>query len=186
MASSLTSASLKSGFLFICFLGLIGLGVVYLLLWRQPSVVDNLNQQAFRLNYAAFKNGIKLANYQFIANQSLYQSSEILNRWNDGKSALDYNSSGFPIGTSVTDINQQQPNSALNCYEVWRFVLGPLQPEISIDPSQGKYWTELHPNEYCAYYPPNIKNLAIFYYFNQGNVHLYQDNSLIFMKKTKR
>jgi len=171
MASSLTSTGLKSGVIYVFLLLGVVVGVVYLFLIKQPNVRNSLHLQAFKLNFSAFRNGIKLANYHFIVSQNNPPNHGI-DRWLDKNIGLDFNSYGFPIGTNVTDISQEKVQTSIQCMQLWQFVLGPLQPPISLIKKPDFYWVELTKNGLCTYQSDNVKNFIINYDPLSGKISL--------------
>jgi hypothetical protein len=165
VSSSLTSASLKSGFFSF-----------FLLFAKNPSVHENLNRHAFKLNFSAFSNGIKFANYKFIAQRKDVNEDYTKDVWLDKKVGLDFNLSGFPIGTEFGDKSYQLPQTAKDCLQLWNFVLGSLKPKISILKNKHDYWVLLNEQGECEYRDPNVAELFVMYDANEGKVKLI-DNS---------
>ena len=178
MASSLTATSLKSLSLYFVLLVMIVLGAIYFLHFKQPNVIDSLNTQAFRLNYSAFENGIKLANYQFIIRnaQQVKNNGNMFDIWTEGDIGLDYNNAGFPIGTDILRSNQQAPASSNDCLRLWQFVMGPLQPKILLKPDSGGYWTQLSFDNSCIFYSSDVPGLEVHYFSDTGKVSLIHVN----------
>jgi hypothetical protein len=172
MKSALSSTSLQSGLLYFVFLLLVVIAVIYLLFFKTNSIQDNLNKHAFRLNYSAFDNGIKFSNYKFIVNATNTISGSTIDQWNDGSIGLDYNKYGFPIGTNISDKNIQSPRNAMDCLQLWQFVLGPLKPEISLSEKKTNYWVRLNSAGSCEYRDKNVRELMVNYNPNEGKVKL--------------
>jgi len=168
MASSLTSTSLKSGFLYFGFLMIIVGGVSYLLLDRE-GVHKDLRIQAFSLTASALKNGIYLARSKFLVR---LKNEQYLDLWIDGKTGLDFNKTGYPIGTSITDSKQQEPKTAVHCKEIWQFVLGPLQPELTLVKNRNDYWVQLTSDNICVYRSPFVDKMQLSYHSSTGKVEL--------------
>ena len=152
-------------------------GIVYLLFLQSPNVQDNLNRHAFKLNYAAFSNGIKFANYRFILNRTNENSDNGIDQWTDGEVGLDYNKFGFPIGINVSDKSVQVPLTANDCLQLWQFVLGPLKPEISLNQDKSEYWVSLNNRGNCEYRSENVGELLVNYDSNAGKVTLIDISS---------
>lgn len=171
MASSLTSTNLKSSSLYLLLLALVVVGVFYLFFFRKPDVTVGLQQHAFRLNAAAFTNGIYLANIRFITNNAERKTTDI---WGEKETGLDFNRFGYPIGTNVLDVSQETPTSAEQCRQVWMFVLGPLQPKISLSSDSESYWVELDNSNNCIFRAFNLEKMQLSYQSRTGKVVLFQ------------
>ncbi len=169
MASALTSTSSKSGYLYLILLGMVILGVVYLFAFKKPSVAKNWQQQAFNLNAAAFTNGIHLANARFLTNNSRQKR---IDWWIDGGIGLDYNKAGYPIGTDISDSQLGAPINAENCAQIWRFVLGPLQPQIHSSKVKNGYWVELTKDKTCIFRAFELEKMQLSYHSQTGTVTL--------------
>ena len=128
---------------------LVIIGIAYLLLFEKKSNLINLQKNAFILNYSAFKNGIKFANIKFRLHKNNKQK---FNLWTSRKKGLDFNGNGFPIGTSISNNEQRLPETPEQCREIWRFVLGPLQPKLKLELNDDNYWTTLSLNNECFYH----------------------------------
>ncbi len=150
---------------------LIVLGVFYLIFIRQPSLTQSLNRQAFFLNFSALKNGIYLANIRFITN---HQLDSPLDRWISNNIGLDFNQKGFPIGTDVTNNQQQTPLSSNDCLTIWKFVLGPLQPKIFLTHQQDSYHARLSKNNICIYISNQLDDAEIHYNALTGKVYFFE------------
>jgi len=168
MASSLTSTSLKSGFLYFGFLMVIVGGVSYLLLDREGGH-KNLRKQAFSLTASAFKNGIYLARSKFLVRLN---NEQYLDLWVDGTTGLDFNKTGYPIGTSINDKGEKEAKTSNHCKEIWQFVLGPLQPNLIIIENGNDYWVELTSNNTCIYRSPFLDKMQLSYHSLTGKVEL--------------
>ncbi len=183
MASLLTSTSAKSSLLYLGLFLCMILGSAYFLLLKKQSTLDNFRKQAFKLNFVAFKNGIQLANYKFVAGK---QANSLLNRWVINETGLDYNELGFPIGTDLQEahfpvsINQSPqiiskpklPEKTENCIQIWNFVLSKLRPEISDSPRSTNYWATLNHNKTCIFRSAKVPENEIHYQANKGTVDL--------------
>lgn len=172
MASGLSSTGVKSGFLYLILLIAIVMAVLYFLLVQRPGVRDNMDRHAFRLNFAAFSNGIKFANLRYTTNSASVMGKGGIDQWLDGDIGLDYNNAGFPIGTDILVAGLQLPRSSKDCLQLWQFVLGPLQPKITLSQKSGKYWTRLIDDSVCIYQSSQIDGLFILYDANKGKVSL--------------
>jgi len=170
MASSLTSTSLKSGFLYFTFLMIILAGVVYLFSDRSDSY-QNLRKQAFLLTSSAFKNGIYFAHSKFQVRQNQEQYFDL---WVDETTGLDFNKKGYPIGTSISNINQQKPKTAKHCKEIWQFVLGSLQPELVLAENENDYWVQLTSSDICIYHSPFTNKMQLSYHSLTGKIELVE------------
>ena len=168
MASSLTSTSLKSGFLYFIFLAIIIGGVIYLLSNREANH-QGFRKQAFALTASAFKNGIYFANTKFQIHLNKEQHFDL---WTDGKAGLDFNAAGYPIGTSIIDNKQQQPKTATHCKEIWQFVLGPLQPKLTLIKNNTDYWVQLNSDNICIFKSSFTNKLQLSYHSLTGKVTL--------------
>ncbi len=169
MASVLTSTSSKSGYLYLVLLALVVTGLVYLFVFEKPPVAKDWQRQAFRLNAAAFSNGIHLAHARFLTNN---QDKIRQDWWQDKGVGLDYNPMGFPIGTDISEINLTTPASAENCRQIWQFVLGPLQPEVSLKKTDSGYWVELTEDKICVFYAFDLQKMQLSYHSLSGKVDL--------------
>lgn len=171
MASLLTSTGIRSGLIYMIVLLMVVLGGFYFLKFKQPSIEDNFNLQAFQSNYGALNNGIRLANYHFIATSR--RESQI-DRWVENGIGLDFNLKGFPVGTDVDSASQESPRTSSQCSQVWQFVLSPFGPNLSLTNDQLGYWVELTPENVCVYRFSKVKNLEIHYQASEGKVTLHQ------------
>ncbi len=171
MASALTSTNTKSGYLYLILLGMIVLGVVYLFVFKKPSVAKDWQRQAFRLNAAAFTNGIHLANARFLTNNA---NQVQVDWWLQGGIGLDYNSAGYPIGTDISDSQLSAPVKPENCGQVWKFVLGPLQPQMHPSKSENNYWVELTEDKTCVFHAFGLEKMQLSYQSQTGTVILIE------------
>ncbi|MBV1909443.1 MAG: hypothetical protein KUG78_08975 [Kangiellaceae bacterium] len=169
MASSLTSTSSKSGNLYLFLLIFVVIGLFYLFFIKRPTATIDFQRQAFRLNSSAFENGIRLANMRF-KSSSIEQN--LVDRWFDKDVGLDYNENGFPIGTDIVIGESDKGMSAENCQQVWRFVLGPLQPKMLVARSENEYWVEVDANNNCVFHPFKIQQMQLSYHSTTGKVVL--------------
>ena len=147
MASSLTSTNLKSGFLYLLLIVVASCAVLYLLLPNHSKTINHLQKKSLVINSSALKNGIKFANMKFKLKKN---NSQRLNLWISNGVGLDFNDNGFPIGSNISNLNQQLPKSSKQCRQIWKFVLGPLQPKLELKFNNG-YWTKLEKNNTCSY-----------------------------------
>lgn len=145
------------------------LGVVYLFVFKKPSVAKDWQRQAFRLNAAAITNGIHLANVRFLTNNSNKIQTDW---WLQGGIGLDYNSSGYPIGTNISDRQLQAPINSENCAQIWRFVLGPLQPQIHSSKITSGYWVELTDDKTCVFHAFELEKMQLSYHSQTGTITL--------------
>lgn len=169
MASILTATGARSGLIYIVLLLVAAIGGFYLLKLKQPSIEDNFNRQAFRLNYSALHNGIRLANYRFIANS---QQESRIDRWVENDIGLDFNLKGYPIGTDIISGFQESPKTSNQCSQIWQFVLSPFSPSLSLQRQDSGYWVELTPENVCVYRFTEVDNLEIRYQAIKGKVEL--------------
>ena len=169
MASALTSTSSKSGYLYLVLLGMVILGVVYLFAFKKPSVAKDWQRQAFKLNAAAFTNGIHLANARFLTNNA---DQILINWWQHNGVGLDYNTAGYPIGTDIVDIQVSTPATVENCVQIWQFVLGPLQPKVQLKQTKNDYWAELTEDRTCVFHAFELKKMQLSYHSQTGTVIL--------------
>jgi type II secretory pathway pseudopilin PulG len=194
MSSSLTSTNINSTYLYLILLVLVVVAAYYFLMFRQPSAVDNLNRQAFQLNYSAFKNAIQLAHYKFKtaqATKSYAQNRQSENDkeldttqpiqspyrnvsgiWRQQDNQLIYNFVGYPIGTNITNTRQTMPITSQDCLAIWQFILSVLQPKISTTKQADHYWVNINDDSSCTYQSSNIDDLVIKYDSKYGKVSL--------------
>ena len=171
----LTASGLKSVYFYLSLIALVLGGAIYLLFFKQPDVIDNLNRQAFKLNHAAFANGVRLANLKFILSED---EESNLNRWQDNNSGLDFNAQGFPIGTDIQEEGLLMPASIKNCRQIWNFVLGPIKPLVLLNKGDTNtndgqhYWTRIDDRGVCYYMPVKEIGLNMQYNASLGTVSL--------------
>lgn len=182
MASLLTATGRQSIPLYLFLMALFSLGASYLVTFRKPSLQDSFHLQAFKLNYAAFNNGIRFAKVRFIAREQKQSNIDV---WSVSQvntlSGLDYNQYGFPIGTDITSTNQQLPETDEQCRQVWQFVLGPLQPKIFLSTDDYEqihqdagYWAKITPDNICLYHSSQVNQFVIRYNARSGEVLLME------------
>jgi hypothetical protein len=172
VASLLTATSFSSRLYYIGLLLVFSGLVVYFLFWREPSTQENLERRAFELNYAAFKNSVRLANYRFILKQAESGNNLTSIRVN----GLEFNRSGFPVSGKKLTLSQNSPRNAEDCRQIWQNVLGPLQPPVSLGFMEKSYWVELSIENYCIFRSSQISDLAIEYNAVKGLVSLVAIN----------
>lgn len=164
MASSLTTTSLKSASLYVAFLTLVIAGVFYLLGHNKNQSTKLMMEKAFLLNASAFENGIQLAHSKFLVDENKsgllsYSSSE-----------LDFNTAGFPVGTSIEKKFRDHPYLSEHCVEIWQSVLSPLHPPMQLFPSENNYWVNLTDDNICVYRRSNLPKMSISYHSGTGTV----------------
>ncbi len=167
MTNLLVSTGVKSGHWYLLLLAGFGLTVFYWFFTGDPSRKDELLRQAFYLNAKAFENGIYFSRVKFMSNHNRISS---IDAWLNQGVGLDYNEAGYPIGTDIDDPYYDKPQNVENCRQVWRFVLGPLQPLLFLEPSDKGYWVELTEENDCIYRPYRYKNLQILYNSANGSI----------------
>ena len=168
MASSLTSTSLKSGYIYLVLIAMVLMGVVYLLIGPSKPH-NNLRKHAFYLTNSAFKNGIYLAHSKF---QLRKTPNKTLNIWSDNHAGLDFNDKGYPIGTSILDPKTNTPLSKEHCIEIWKFILGPLQPSISTEKLEKDYWVEIDQQKKCIYLSSYDQKMQLSYHSLTGKTKI--------------
>lgn len=172
-ASFLTATSLRSSYYYLLFLLMIVSTVVYLLFFREPDIRSNLERQAFYYNYSTFKDAIYLANLRFLANT---RNRRLIDNWVEKDPAqeksvgLDFNRFGYPIGTDITDSQQNTPETVANCIQIWQFLMGPVQPEIAQVRGDKNYWASLTHKGLCVYHSEKVDNVHIIYDSTNGKV----------------
>ena len=169
MASSLTTTSLRSSYLYFGLLLFIVIGVFYLFVFKKPSIKNNLYYHAFRLNGSAFENGIYFANIRFLTNNP---EKNTLDQWLVEGIGLDFNRNGYPIGTDVQAADQQTPKTTEQCRQIWQFVLGPLQPKLYLSPNEDGYWVQLNEQNICIYRSFHLDKMQLSYHSQTGKVYL--------------
>ena len=168
MASSLTSTNQYSSYLYVGFFVFIFASLIYFL--NQPSSAQqNLRKQAFLLTASAFKNGIHFAHSKFQLSQS---NPNKLNLWVENDTGLDFNHNGFPIGTSIKILEQKTPITTSNCIEIWRFVLGPIQPTLGVEGDKTNYWASLSEQNVCVFKSPYLDKMQLSYHSLTGKVEI--------------
>jgi hypothetical protein len=124
------------------------------------SYSDNssrLLKNSIIINGSAFRSGIRFAHVKF----NFYEKKHNhLNIWTSNGIGLDFNSNGFPIGTSILNNKQQLPISSEQCRQIWQFVLDPVRPVLKLTLNKTGYWTTLNSKNECTYryssYKPHI------------------------------
>jgi len=169
MTNPLVSSGIKSAYWYIVLLGGFTASVFYWFTSGDPSRKDDLYAQAFYLNGKAFENAIYFARVKFMSGHTQTSS---LDRWTVNEVGLDYNNAGYPTGTDVEDPYYDRPQNVENCQQIWRFVLGPLQPRLFLQASDKGYWTALTDENICVYRPFYYKNLEIRYDSALGSVEI--------------
>ncbi|WP_444996341.1 hypothetical protein [Aliikangiella sp. IMCC44359] len=167
MASVLLSTNSKSSYFYFGLITGISLAAIYFLTFKKPSSVNNFHRQAFELNYSAFANGIRLANYQHLASDQQASNKPIQKMI---KNNLIFNNKGYPISKKIIHEKRQMPNSALDCKYIWDSVLGPLRPELSISKPAKGYWVKLSTEDICVIQTTDLSDLTIQYHANMGKV----------------
>lgn len=167
MANILTATGLKNIYFYMLIILLVAVGALYLIFVREPGIRENLEGHSFFLNYSAFQNSIYLANMRFIADRS---KLDRIDHWVDNDIGLDFNVYGFPIGTDITVGDQKSPRSIENCAQIWRFLMGPFQPELSTKQDDKIYSTALSADDNCVYRSPWVKERQIIYNSTLGKV----------------
>ncbi|MDQ7049355.1 MAG: hypothetical protein Q9M92_07330 [Enterobacterales bacterium] len=167
MTNPLVSTGIKTAYWYIVLLGIFIASVFYWFSFGNPSRKDELYTQAFYLNSKAFENAIYFARVKFMSDHTQISS---LDRWTINGIGLDYNNAGYPTGTDVDDSYYDRPQTVENCQQIWRFILGPLQPKLLLQPTENNYWVELNDNNICIYRPFHYKNLEIRYDSALGKV----------------
>ena len=168
MASSLTSTSLSSGSLYIGFFLFVFIGVLYFFN-DSSDAHKNLREQSFLLAASAFKNGIYIAHSKY---QTVQTNDNNLNLWSSRSTGLDYNHNGFPIGTSIKDIQQNIPTKVINCIEIWNFVLGPIKPTIGTNKYKDDFWVELEDKGKCIFHSSHLTKMQLSYHSLTGSVEI--------------
>ncbi|TQV71988.1 hypothetical protein FLL45_17615 [Aliikangiella marina] len=170
----LTTTSFKNRLFYLGLIALFVLFAVYWLIYKEPSSINNLERRAFALNYSAFENGIRLANYQFIvraANERSNTNKSIkINR-------LMFNNNGFPVANEDASSYRQSPSTVQDCRAIWQRVLGPLQPELSISAKESRYWVDITVDNICVYRNGRIDDQQIEYDAVKGLVSIVTINN---------
>jgi len=167
MTNPLVSTGVKSGYWYVLLMVTFASTAFYWFTSGNPSRKDQFYAQAFYLNSKAFENGIYFARVKFMSDHS---QTDSLDRWIKNSRGLDYNQAGFPTGTDVEDSYFDKPQRVENCQQIWRFVLGPLQPKIFLTPSDKGYWVELNDQNNCIFRPFHYKTLEMGYNAATGEV----------------
>ena len=171
----LTASGRKSVYFYLGLVALVITFAVYFLFFKQPDVITNLNRQAFKLNHAAFANGIRLANIKFIISEGAPTN---LDRWLHNETGLDFNAMGYPIGTDIQDEKLLMPATANNCLQIWNFALGPIKPLVFLDKGDKEtkggqhYRTRIDGQGFCYYMPVKEIGLNMQYNASLGTVSL--------------
>ncbi|MET1255693.1 hypothetical protein [Aliikangiella maris] len=178
MASVLLSTNRKSIYFYMGIVGILVPVSWYFLKFSDPNVINNLHQQTFQLNYAAFKSGIRLAHYHFLAKDDLAKKNGVTksstgeNLIKQSIGLLHFNQHGFPIAIKRYSADQQTPLSVQDCIDIWDSVLGPLKPNLSITPTDTEYWVRLSSNNQCIIGSHTANNSQISYDAIVGKVTL--------------
>ncbi|MGX5172403.1 hypothetical protein ACUR5C_00080 [Aliikangiella sp. IMCC44653] len=173
MSSVLTATSYKSNRLYLILLALLSIGAVYWVFGKSPNKSEELVEQAFELNYVAFKNGIMLAHFQNIVLQARALKRQEMHQ---PFQSLHFNQAGFPVALEKGQVQQEVPFDREDCQAIWKSVLGPLQPKVSLSESIQGYWTELDTDGICQFGHGLIKNKQFFYHALSGKVTLKEIN----------
>jgi len=173
VANQLITSSFKNRLFYLAILALFGAIVVYFIYIKDPGIKQNLERQAFQLNYSALQNAIRLQKYQYIVYKSNLEISKELTRRLNG---LEFNRKGFPIAAEIIDKAQQSPRNALDCQQIWQKVLGPLQPVLQLSPQENSYWVDITVDDICVFRSVNIHDLEIHYDAVKGLVSLVAIN----------
>lgn len=168
MANVLTSTGSRTTYYYLALIILFILVIAFLWFVRQPSIKKSLDEGAFHSNYLAFKNSIRLANLKFLASVSTQKN---LDKWIVNGRGLDYNQTGFPIGTSVVITEAAKPQSVTHCQQIWQFLMGPLQPELVLAKNPNHYWVVLDPQGNCVFKNPKVLGKQIVYVATTGKVN---------------
>jgi len=130
----------------------------------------NLQKQAFKNNINAFRNGLYFSNLRFLTNNPYRNQTD---QWFINGIGLDFNPQGFPIGTDITNTEQMTPKTLANCQQIWQFVLGPLQPELSLmSNKKNSYWVEFNRDKRCVFHPKTKVESSASYNPFSGKVFL--------------
>ena len=167
MANVLTSTGSRTTYYYLALIILFILVVGFLWFFKQPSIKQNLDEGAFYSSYLAFQNSIRLANRKYLAN---INDGKYLDKWIVNGKGLDYNKTGFPIGTSVVIPELAKPQTAIHCQQIWQFLMGPLQPELVLDKNLKHYWVILDSQSNCVFKNPRVLGRHIVYEATSGEV----------------
>ena len=167
MADRFIGSSFKNRLFYFGLVTIFAITFSYLFWLKDPSIKQSFEDQAFELNYSALKNGIRFAHYQYLLKQGKQQKNNTLAK-------LHYNKKGYPISAIDMELaNQRQtPKNAEDCRNIWKFVLGPLQPKLDLTPSENDYWVELSSENTCLFYSNTSKHQVITYHPQTGLVEL--------------
>lgn len=171
----LTTTSFKNRLYYLGLLSVFALFTGYWFFLKEPSSLNDLENNAFALNHSALSNGVRLANYQYLVRTGNIQSQKGLNKALK-INGLTYNNLGFPVADDLLAGFPQTPNTAQDCQAVWQRVLGPLQPELSISPERSRYWVDISVDKVCIYRNNRIKDKQIEYDAVKGLVSIVEIN----------
>lgn len=170
----LTASSPKSSWLLVLFLLFVIFLSVYAVFFRTPSVASNFQQMAFKLTFDAFRSAVFHAHLKVLKQSSVENYQCKIDCWTNKTSGLDYNSKGYPVTTRVSSLSAGQtndfPKEAIDCVLVWRFLLGPLQTDVSTNNQSKNYQASLISPKTCRFIHPTIPDKAIHYNSHLGTV----------------
>lgn len=168
MASPLTATGVKSSYLYLLLSLLFAILFIYLWFIREPSIKENLNENAFVIDKRALENAIYLANVKFVAQNS---SEKLIDVWIEQNVGLDFNEAGYPIGTMRNAQLNRQAVTLNGCMEVWLFIFRNIMPIIDY-PNTEIHWAKLSKDNECVYLNENYLNKAIVYNPENGSVKI--------------
>lgn len=176
MASLLINNQLKSIYVYLVIILLFICGFIYWFYIKQPSVSENFHEQAFYLNYSAFKSSIYLANIKYLSQKENRQKIDV---WQENSLGLDYNYQGFPIGTSIKYKDQNSPLNNQDCMDIWRFLMSSLLTTKQHKNYFFNYSAQLNMQKNCEFYYAPASRKKIVYHPEKGKVffHHYDNKS---------
>jgi len=166
VANLLTSTTSRSSYIYGVIVVIFGFLFLYLWYFKDPTIKRSFNERAFIMSAQALENSVRLANIKFLSKGDNRVLQDI---WIENGTGLDFNDSGFPIGTNSLNFNENLPITLSSCKEIWDFFMGALQP-IANAPNEENFWAEVDQFGRCNYLSYQLVEKKIVYDTTIGKV----------------